>query len=528
MKNSDSLITSINPATKEIIGQVAITSLQSVNNSVERAWQSYPAWRDIGYKKRAQIMKNAQQILLEKGEMFACLITREMGRPYVESLAIEVSGTVDLIGYYANKAKEFFCDQSLPLHHLFFKRRRSTIHIEPLGVLGIITPWNWPLLIPVGFLVPALLAGNAVIFKHSEITPLLSIKIREVFLEAGVPDEILQIIQGYAPVGRTLVDSSVEKVFFTGSTEVGQMIMSQASQSLKKIVLELGGSDPAIICADVDLDNCSSGILWGGFNNCGQNCNSIERVYVNKSIADHFIDSLLEKMDQLRIGDGMELHTDIGPLATEMQLAKMVSIVSKAEERGARILKGGKILNTGKGFYFEPTVILWDRSMYGPVDEEIFGPIIYVTPVVDDHEAIHLANKTSFGLSSSVWTSSIKRGELIARRIESGSVMVNDSVVSFGIVEASWTGIKKSGIGWVHGKKGLDEMVNIKYICVDTQYRMQKFWWFPYGRKMIVAIKKGMVFLFGKSLRKKLVALPVTLNHFFSYLFFNRKRKDKL
>jgi len=528
MKMSDTLIPSLNPATKEIIDQVKLTTQQEVMNLVDSAWKSFPAWRDQGFEKRTQIIKNAQQLLLDKSEMFARLITQEMGRPYVESLAIEVTGTVDLIGYYAKKAREFLSTRSLPLHNLFFKRRKSTIHIEPLGVLGVISPWNWPLLIPVGCLVPALLAGNAVIFKHSEITPLLSIQIRELFLEAGVPDEILQIIQGYAPAGRTLINSQVEKVFFTGSTEVGQAIMSQASKSLKKVVLEMGGSDPAIVCADVDLENCSSGILWGGFNNCGQNCNSIERVYVNKNISDHFINSLLEKMDQLRIGDGMELDTDIGPLATEMQLAKIVSIVKKAEEQGARILKGGKVLNTERGFYFEPTVILWDRSLNHPIEEEIFGPIIYVTPVVDDHEAIYLANKTSFGLSGSVWTSNIRRGELIARRIESGSVMVNDSVVSFGIAEASWTGIKKSGIGWVHGKKGMDEMVNIKYICSEPQFRLQKFWWFPYDEKMIVAMKKGMIFLFARSFWKKLASLPQTLKYFLSYLFFNRKRKDKL
>jgi succinate-semialdehyde dehydrogenase/glutarate-semialdehyde dehydrogenase len=528
MKNSNSKIASTNPATREIIDRVTITSQTEVNNLAERASQAFPSWRDKGYEKRARIIKNAQQLLLEKSETFARLITQEMGRPYVESLTIEIPGTVDLMGYYAKRAEEFLNTQSLPLHNLFFKRRKSTIHIEPLGLLGIISPWNWPLLIPVGCLVPALLAGNAVLFKPSEITPLLSIKIRELFLEAGVPEDILQIVQGYAPAGRALVDSSVEKVFFTGSTEVGQKIMTHASNSLKKVVLEMGGSDPAIVCADANLDNCSSGILWGGFNNCGQNCNSIERVYVNKHVYDRFINALLEKLDQLHIGNGMDVNTDIGPLATEMQLAKMVSIVKKAEEQGGRILAGGNVLNVERGYFFEPTVILWDRSLPPPSDEEIFGPVIYTTPVVDDHEAIFLANRSSFGLSSSVWTSSLKRGELIAQRIESGSVMVNDSVVSFGIAEASWTGIKKSGIGWVHGKKGMDEMVNFKYIYGDPQFRQQKFWWFPYSNKMIIAMKKGMIFLFGKSLRKKICALPQTLKHFFSYLVFNRKRNDKL
>lgn len=523
----DKFISSINPATRGCCGKVKISSPAEIDVAVQRARDSFSSWRNLGLDKRMKIMKRAQQLLLNKGESVARLITEEMGRPLVESLSMEVVGAIDLMDYYVRNSKTFLRNHSLPLHNLFFKRRKSLIVFEPLGVMGVISPWNWPLLIPMGGIVPALLAGNTVVFKPSEITPLMGIEIQKLLHDAGVPEGVFQVVQGYASCGRSLLDSAVEKVFFTGSTEVGQKVMSRAAQSLKSVVLEMGGNDPAIVCEDADLENCTSGILWGGFDNCGQNCNSIERVYVEHSIVYPFIELLLKKVEKLRVGDGMDADIDLGPVATDMQLSKMASVVASVVEKGGKILAGGQIMDSRAGYFFKPTVVLWDQSLTRVPDEEIFGPLIHVIPVSDIHEAVLWSNKSSFGLAASVWTRNLKKGQAIARKIESGSVMVNDSVVSFGISEASWTGVKKSGIGWTHGQKGLDEMVNIKYICIDTQFRLQKFWWFPYGEKMIKAMKKGMNFLFSVKLIKRLTAIPQTLKYFAGYLFLNRKRKDK-
>jgi len=496
---------------------------------VQQAASAFPGWRDLGSAQRCDILKQTLNLLLERKEEFARLISSEMGRPYIEAMVTEVEATCDLLKYYANKGRTMLADRWVPLGHPFFKRRSSRFHYEPLGVLGIIAPWNWPLLIPMGCIVPALLAGNAVVFKHSELTPLIAEKIQQLLIDAGVPAAVMQVVQGEGDQGKALVESSVTKIFFTGSTDVGKKVMLSASRKLKSSVLELGGSDPAIVCDDAELDITASGIVWGAFNNCGQNCNSIERVFVHDSVADDFISKLVSKTELLRIGNGMEPDVDMGPLASEAQFKKIKSIIARELKNGGKLLCGGKPFAADeKGFYFEPTIILRDGSMPQPPDLEFFGPLMCVTRVKSDELAINAANASSFGLTASVWTSSKKRGMEIACRLETGTVMINDHEVSFGLPEADWTGVKESGIGWVHGKKGLEEMVNIKYINYEPQFKMQKFWWFPYSELMVTAINSAMVFLFAPTWSRRLKEMFPTLRHFWKYLVLNRKRKNKL
>lgn len=525
---SESILKSFNPATLEIVGQVAVTPPEAVAEAVASAQAAFPAWRDAGLKTRISVLERARQLMLDRSERFARLITEEMGRPFVESMVMEMEAGVDLLGYYTRKAPDFLRDRRVPLHNVFFKRRRSYIHFSPLGVLGVIAPWNWPVLIPLGFIAPGLLAGNAVILKHSEMTPLVAEELRRLFLDAGVPEAVFRTVQGGGDVGAALVDAKTERIFFTGSTEVGQRVMAHASRSLKKAVLELGGSDPAVVCDDADIENASSGVVWGAFNNCGQNCNSVERVIVDASVADPFIEAVVEKTKRLRLGNGMDPGTDVGPLASEAQLKKTEAIVRAAESRGGRVLCGGRRPRGMAGYYYEPTVIQWSRSNPAPSDEELFAPILYITPSIGDGDAIRMANGSCFGLAASVWTADRKRGERIGRAIESGTVMINDVIISFGIGEAGWTGVKKSGVGWVHGEKGLDEMVNIQYVHSDPQLRMQKFWWFPYSEGMVRGMKAGMTFLFDRRILRKLAALPEVLRQFTGYLLLNRRRKDKI
>jgi acyl-CoA reductase-like NAD-dependent aldehyde dehydrogenase len=528
MNPSRPMLQSINPATLEMVGQVPVTPPETVAERVASAQAVFPAWRDAGLKTRIAALERARQLLLERSERFGRLITAEMGRPYVESMVMEMEASVDLMGYYCRKAPDFLRDRRVPLHNLFFKRRKSYIHFSPLGVLGVIAPWNWPVLIPLGFIAPGLLAGNAVVFKHSELTPLIAEELRRLFLDAGVPEAVFQTVHGGGDVGAALVDAKTERIFFTGSTEVGQKVMAHAARSLKKAVLELGGSDPAIVCDDADIDNASSGIVWGAFNNCGQNCNSVERVIVDASVADRLIEAVVEKTKRLRIGNGADPGTDVGPLASEAQLQKTEAIVRSATGRGGRVLCGGRRPQGMAGYYFEPTVIQWSRSNPAPADDELFAPVLYVTPSIGDGDAIRLANGSCFGLAASVWTTDRNRGERIGRAVESGTVMVNDVVVSFGIPEAGWTGVKKSGVGWVHGEKGLDEMVNIQYVHSDPQIRLQKFWWFPYSGRMVRGMKAGMTFLFDRRPLRKIAALPEVLRQFTGYLLLNRRRKDKI
>ena len=530
MKNvssEKSVLVSTNPATLEAVGEVTQASPESVEDAVRQSREAFSAWCSLGLSVRSKILKRAQQLLLDRNEEIARWITLEMGRPFVESMVMELEASVDLIGYYADRSGRLLADRRLPLHSAFFLRRKSMVCPRPLGPIGVIAPWNWPLLIPLGCIIPALLAGNTVVFKPSELTPLVGQKIGEVLWEAGVPERAFHVVHGRGEIGRVLVDSDVEKVFFTGSTEVGQRIMVQAAASLRKVVLEMGGSDPAVVCDDVDLDFASSGVLWGGMNNCGQNCNSVERVFVQKPVLEGFLERLVDKAKRLRTGDGMALDTDVGPLASQAQRDKMRAIVQKCIDAKGRILCGGGPVETLPGNFFQPTIIHHDSIPPFLPNEEIFGPILIVIPVSDDEEAVRLANSSTFGLAASVWTGNPKRGEALAKQIDSGSVMVNDVVVSFGMSETNWTGIKKSGIGWVHGQKGMDEMVNLQYINRDPQDNMQKFWWFPYSQGMVKGIKAGMVFLHGSGLFRKMKAIPITLRHFTGYLLINRRRKDK-
>jgi len=526
--HTKSRLKSINPATLETVGEVEWTPPDRVDEIVHSVREASAAWRDRGLNDRASILKKVRQILLEQSDEIARLITREMGKPLAEALVVELSAGIDITGYYADRARRFLSERRLPLHHILFKRRESRIRFEPLGVLGIITPWNWSLLIPMGSIVPALLAGNGVVFKPSELTPLVGNKIGDCLYEAGVPEDIFRVIHGGAETGKALIDSSIEKVFFTGSTAVGQQIYERISQSLKKCVLEMGGSDPAIVCEDADLDVTSSGLVWGGMSNCGQNCNAVERVFVHESVSADLIGKLREKVGKLRIGNGIDTGTDVGPMVSERQVLKMEAIVQMIGEMGGEILLGGKRIDRMDGYFFEPTLIRWDKSVPQPINLEIFGPLLIITSVRDDDEAVRLANQSSYGLSASVWTENPKRGMAIAARIESGTVMINDAVVSFGMAEAGWTGVKKSGIGWVHGEKGLDEMVNIKYINRDPQSRMQKLWWFPYLPKTIDGMRAGLDFLYNTRIRKRIRSIPRTLGSFAGFLLLNRKRKDRL
>jgi len=519
---------SINPATLEAVGEVKTTPPGNVNRIVERAREGFCIWKGTGLSERAKRLKRAQRLMLDRSEMLAECITMEMGRPFAESLAVEVEASIDLVGYYAERADKFLNDRGVPLHNIFFIRRGSKIQFQPLGVMGIIAPWNWSLLIPLGGIVPALLAGNSVVFKPSELAPIVGQRIRDCFLDAEIPEEVFQVIQGDGHVGAALVKSGVDKLFFTGSTKVGQKVMETASRSLKPVVLEMGGSDPAIVCEDADIDIAASGILWGGFNNCGQNCNSVERVCVHKKNYETFMEKLLDKVSRLRLGNGMNPDTDMGPLASKAQFHKMEQLIHRAVHEGAVVRCGGKAVEGEKGYFYQPTVLTTEKPIESFYGEEWFGPAVVVTPVRNDEEAVVFANHSAFGLAASVWTKDRQRGMGIARRLESGSVMINDVIVSFGMTEAGWTGIKKSGIGWVHGEKGLDEMVNIQYVNYDPQYKLQKFWWFPYSESMISGMKAGMDFLFHGSLIRRIASLPRVIQHFSGYLLKNSSRKNKL
>ncbi len=517
-------IQSINPATLETIGHVNITPPAAVMAQAISARKAFEGWRATPIDKRAALLKKFAGTLLSKRHIFADLITREMGRPVVEALVLECEASLDLVNYYARHA-DLLKNAKVPLSNPLFMRRKSFHQYLPLGVLGVICPWNWPLLIPLGCIVPALLAGNAVVFKPSEFTPLVAQEIGVTFMEAGLPPDVLQIVQGKKETGEALVSSSIDKLFFTGSTRVGAGIMQNAAQHLTPVVLEMGGSDPAIVCRDADTDITASGLMWGGFSNCGQNCNSIERVFIERQAAQPVLDALVRKTEFLKIGNGFDGETDIGPLATRGQFENVKKFVERQIQAGAEILAGGKALENRDGYFYQPTILKVPKDIN--IQKEIFGPVLAVTVVDTVDQAVELANASPYGLAASVWTADRKKGQQIAGRLQSGTVMINDAIVSFGMPEAGWTGIKKSGIGWVHGHKGLDEMVNIQYVNWEPQFHQQKFWWFPYEKSMPETIDSAMQLLHSNALFQRLRALPMVLKRLTGYIMGNSKRGEK-
>ena len=348
-------------------------------------------------------------------------------------------------------------------------------------MIGIISPWNYPFSIPATETLAALVAGNAVVLKPSELTPLVALELASLLHAAGVPEDVFQVVVGEGPAGAVLVHSPIDKLVFTGSVAIGKRIATAAAERLLPVVLELGGKDPMLVLDDADVDVASSAAVWGAFVNAGQACLSVERCYVHRSLYESFVKACAEKTKQLRVGNGMDAYTDVGPMIQERQVRIVESHVEDAKGRGARVVVGGtRLPELGVNFY-APTVLAGVTQDMRIMREETFGPLLPVMACADDDEAVRLANDSEYGLAASVWTRDAKRGERLARRIHAGSVMVNDVISCFGISEAPHGGVKASGVGRTHGRFGLDEMVRVKYLDMDRMPGMKKVWWHGYG-----------------------------------------------
>ncbi len=493
-------IVSINPSTLEELARFHIASTAEVNAAVARARAAQPAWGALSFRNRARCILKLQRELYDRQQEIISIISDETGKPAFEALTAEVFPACDLMSHFAANAERILRDERFTL--AVFRNKRSMISYEPLGVVGIISPWNFPFSIPMGGIVMALVAGNAVVFKPSEYTPLVGDAIKRLFASAGFPEGVLEVVQGNGSTGAALVDSAVDKIFFTGSVRTGKKIAESAAKRLLPAVLELGGKDPMIVLEDAPFERTVKGAVWGAFMNCGQVCASVERLYVTEPIAERFIAAVVDGVKKLRIGAPSGCSTDIGPLTNENQLNVVSDHVADAVAKGARVLTGGRRREDLGGYFFEPTVLVDVNSSMKVMTEETFGPVLPIKIVKDEEEAIREANSTRYGLLASVWTSDNERGRRIARRIEAGTVVINDALYTHGAAQTPWFGVKESGLGVTHGSQGLFEFVRMKHVNWDLLPMKSDWWWFPYTERWQNRFKTLMKVLYRWKLRK--------------------------
>jgi acyl-CoA reductase-like NAD-dependent aldehyde dehydrogenase len=493
-------IVSINPATLEELARFHITSAVEVNAAVARARAAQPAWGALSFRNRARYILKLQRELYDRQQEIISIISDETGKPAFEALSAEVFPACDLMSHFAANAERILRDERFTL--AVFRNKRSMISYEPLGVVGIISPWNFPFSIPMGGIVMALAAGNAVVFKPSEYTPLVGDAIKRLFASAGFPEGVLEVVQGNGSTGAALVDSAVDKIFFTGSVRTGKQIAESAAKRLLPVVLELGGKDPMIVLEDAPFERTVKGAVWGAFMNCGQVCASVERLYVTEPIAERFIAAVVDGVKKLRIGAPSGCSTDVGPLTNENQLNVVSDHVADAVAKGARVLTGGRRRDDLGGYFFEPTVLVDVNSSMKVMTEETFGPVLPIKIVKDEEDAISEANSTRYGLLASVWTSDNERGRRIARRIEAGTVVINDALYTHGAAQTPWFGVKESGLGVTHGSQGLLEFVRMKHVNWDLLPMKSDWWWFPYTERWQNRFKTLMKLLYRWKLRK--------------------------
>jgi succinate-semialdehyde dehydrogenase/glutarate-semialdehyde dehydrogenase len=499
-----SRIASTNPATGEVLREFECASAAEVQAAVARARAAQPCWGKLPVRERVRLLREFQKLLHAAKREVSELITREAGKPVVEALLTEVVVVLDAARYCIRNAPSVLRPQRVPHGNPAMKAKSGRLLRSPWGVVGIISPWNYPFSVPAGETLAALVAGNAVVLKPSEFTPLCALELGRLLREAGLPEGVFQVVVGDGSTGAALTESSVDKLIFTGSVATGKRVAQAASARLVPVVLELGGKDPMVVLDDADLDVVSSAAVWGAFVNAGQTCLSVERCYVHRRLYEKFLEACVDKTERLRTGNGMDPATDVGPLIHERQLRIVEAHVEEARARGARLLTGGSLRPELGANFYAPTVLADVTHAMRIMCQETFGPVLPVMPFDDDEEAIRLANDSEFGLAASVWTRDRARGEALARRIHAGTVMVNDVVSCFGISEAPHGGFKSSGLGRTHGRLGLEEMVRLQYLDSDLLPGMRKVWWYGYGPEFTRQMEGFVDFLFAGSVAEKL------------------------
>jgi acyl-CoA reductase-like NAD-dependent aldehyde dehydrogenase len=494
-----------NPATLEQIAELPVAQTADVEAAVQRGRKAQTSWQQTSFAERARVLYRLRDLLLDEGNKLADILTAETGRPRAEVYGIELFYLCDAIGSWAKKSAGYLRPEKIRPHFSLMKFKRVISTYAPRGVIGVISPWNFPLTMTLGEALPALMAGNAVVIKPSELTPLSALFGSEIAAKAGFPENLLQIVIGRGATGEALVDHA-DMIAFTGSVETGRRVMRRAAERLIPVSLELGGKDPMIILKGADLDRAAGACVWGALMNCGQTCTSIERIYVEASVYQQFTDKVVERVRAIRQG-ASEDEVDIGCMTSEAQLKTVATQVEEAVAKGAKVLTGGRRKPGLLGYYYEPTVLTDVTQSMRIMAEETFGPVIPIVKVKDAEHALHWANDSHYGLSASIFSRDKAAAWQLAQRLQSGSVCINDSLVNFIIPDAPMGGSKESGFGHRHGAEGIRKFCQQKTIVVDKFGLKEEFPWYPATTKKARQIRHLLNLLCRSGWRNKLDAM---------------------
>ncbi len=482
------------PATLERLGEVEVATAEDVRAAIETARKACESWRSLSFRERGRYMLAARDVITQRVDEIAETICRDTGKPRIEALSMEILGVCDSLTYYAKNAGRMLRDEKKNLH--LMRHKRLVLSYRPMGVIGIITPWNFPFLLSLNPTVQALMAGNVVVLKPSEVTPFVGIALAQVFEAAGLPSGVFQVLTGDGTTGAALIDAGCDKISFTGSVRTGRKLAEACGASLIPCTLELGGKDPMIVCEDAHLERAARGAVWGAFCNSGQICVSTERVYVTEKIARPFIARVVELTKELRQGPEAEGDVDVGAITFPPQLDIIERHVKDATEKGAKAVTGGRRNPHYPGYFYEPTVLVDVNHTMDIMREETFGPVLPIQVVRDESEALQLANDTRYGLNANVWTRDRHKGKEIANQLNSGSVVIDDCMVTYSIAESPFGGVNESGIGRVNGEIGLKSYCHVQSVTVSRFATKREYIWYPYSARKRRVIRKGMDFLY--------------------------------
>ncbi len=487
-------IRSYAPASGELVGEAPVMGRKEVFRAVERARAAQKAWGVLPVAERAERVLRFRDALVERAEDLVDLLSRETGKPRYEALSQELFTLADLITWYAKHAPGILAPREVSLHLL--KHRKSEVHYVPRGVIGVISPWNFPLVIPFGDAAAALVSGSAVVIKPSEVTPMIALEVKKVWNHSGLPEDLLQVVTGYGETGSALIDAGVQKIVFTGGVATGRRVAAACGERLIPCVMELGGKAPCIVTADADIERAAQAITFAGFTNSGQVCISVERVYAHRDVYDRLVDRVTELVSKLRQGDPAKETVELGAIIFPRQIDVAENHIADAVEKGAKLRTGGK-RPAIDGQFFEPTVLADCTEEMTVMKDEIFGPIVPFMKVDSDEQAIELANQSQLGLNAYVFSRDRERARRIAERVEAGSVLVNDVLTNYACPEAPFGGVKNSGFGRVHGADALRDMCEVKHLSFDrVRPPGRDPIWFPYSKKGYQWTLKGFKALF--------------------------------